>query len=119
MGSQPANNVLITELRDKLVEARVSFPSTGELIVKGGVYIGRDRAEHMRSKIAPLVRRLNSDKAWTALGEARQFAALGECFVYLHWVLQAVGAPSAAFRSYAHHYLTSAISLGRTSGRGG
>ena len=111
MGSQPANNDLVTELRDELMEARRSFPSAGELIVKGGLYISRDRAEHMRSKIAPLVRRLNSDKAWTALGEARQFAALGECFVYLHWVLQAVGAPSAAFRSYAHHYLTSAISL--------
>ena len=31
--------------------------------------------------------------------------------MYLHWVLQAVGAPSAVFRGYAHHYLTSAISL--------
>ena len=111
MGSQPANNVLITELCDKLVEARVSFPSTGELIVKGGVYISRDRAEHMRSKIAPMVRRLGGDEARAALGEVRQFAALGECFVYLHWVSQAVGAPSATFRNYADHYLTSAISL--------
>ena len=111
MGSQPANNVLVAELRDEIAGVRASFPSAGELIVKGGVHISRDRAEHMRSRIAPLVRRINSDEARAALGEARQLAALGECFVYLHWVLQAVGAPSAVFRGYAHHYLTSAISL--------
>lgn len=111
MGSQPANNVLVAELRDEIAGVRASFPSAGELIVKGGVHISRDRAEHMRSRIAPLVRRINSDEARAALGEARQLAALGECFVYLHWVLQAVGAPSAAFRNYADHYLTSAISL--------
>ena len=111
MGPQPASNVLVAGLRDELAGARAYFPSAGELIVKGGLYISADRAEHMRSRIAPLVRRFNSDEARAALGEARQFAALGECFVYLHWVLQAVGAPSAAFRSYAHHYLTSAISL--------
>ena len=111
MGPQPANNVLVAGLRDELAGARAYFPSAGELIVKGGLYIGADRAEHMRSRIAPLVRRFNSDEARAALGEARQLAALGECFVYLHWVLQAVGAPSAVFRGYAHHYLTSAISL--------
>ena len=111
MGPQPANNVLVAGLRDELAGARAYFPSAGELIVKGGLYISADRAEHMRSRIAPLVRRLNSDEARAALGEARQLAALGECFVYLHWVLQAVGAPSAVFRGYAHHYLTSAISL--------
>ena len=111
MGPQPANNVLVAGLRDELAGARAYFPSAGELIVKGGLYIGTDRAEHMRSRIAPLVRRFNSDEARAALGEARQLAALGECFVYLHWVLQAVGARSAVFRGYAHHYLTSAISL--------
>ena len=111
MGPQPANNVLVAGLRDELAGARAYFPSAGELIVKGGLYISADRAEHMRSRIAPLVRRFNSDEARAALGEARQLAALGECFVYLHWVLQAVGAPSAVFRGYAHHYLTSAISL--------
>ena len=83
------NGDLAVELWDKLMEARVSFPSAGELIVKGGVYISRDQAEHMRSKIAPLVGRLGGDEAREALGEARQFAALGECFVYLHWVSQA------------------------------
>ena len=111
MGPQPASNVLVAGLRDELAGARAYFPSAGELIVKGGLYISTDRAEHMRSRIAPLVRRFNSDEARAALGEARQLAALGECFVYLHWVLQAVGAPSAVFRGYAHHYLTSAISL--------
>ena len=65
----------------------------------------------MRSKIAPLVGRLGGDEAREALGEAEQFAALGECFVYLHWVSQATGSPSATFHSYADHYLTSAISL--------
>lgn len=105
------NGDLAVELWDKLMEARVSFPSAGELIVKGGVYISRDQAEHMRSKIAPLVGRLGGDEAREALGEARQFAALGECFVYLHWVSQATGSPSATFHSYADHYLTSAISL--------
>ena len=111
MGSQPANNVLVAELRDEIAGVRASFPSAGELIVKGGVHISRDRAEHMRSRIAPLVRRINSDEARAALGEARQLAALGECFVYLHWVSQAVGAPSATFRNYASHYLSSAIPL--------
>ena len=111
MGSQPVNGDLAVELWDKLMEARVSFPSAGELIVKGGVYISRDQAEHMRSKIAPLVGRLGGDEAREALGEAQQFAALGECFVYLHWVSQATGSPSATFHSYADHYLTSAISL--------
>ena len=105
------NGDLAVELWDKLMEARVSFPSAGELIVKGGVYISKDQAEHMRSKIAPLVGRLGGDEAREALGEARQFAALGECFVYLHWVSQATGSPSATFHSYADHYLTSAISL--------
>lgn len=105
------NGDLAVELWDKLMEARVSFPSAGELIVKGGVYISKDQAEHMRSKIAPLVGRLGGDEAREALGEARQFAALGECFVYLHWVSQATGSPSATFHGYADHYLTSAISL--------
>ena len=105
------NGDLAVELWDKLMEARASFPSAGELIVKGGVYISRDQAERMRSKIAPLVGRLGGDEAREALGEARQFAALGECFVYLHWVSQATGSPSATFHSYADHYLTSAISL--------
>lgn len=105
------NGDLAVELWDKLMEARASFPSAGELIVKGGVYISRDQAERMRSKIAPLVGRLGGDEAREALGEAQQFAALGECFVYLHWVSQATGSPSATFHSYADHYLTSAISL--------
>ena len=111
MGSQPVNADLAVELWNKLVEARTSFPLAEELIDKGGLHISKDRAERARSRIAPLVRQLRGDEARAALGEARQLAALGECFVYLHWVLQAVGAPSAVFRGYAHHYLTSAISL--------
>ena len=111
MGSQPVNADLAVELWNKLVEARTSFPLAEELIDKGGLHISKDRAERARSRIAPLVRQLRGDEARAALGEARQFAALGECFVYLHWVSQVVGAPSAAFRDYADHYLTSAISL--------
>ena len=105
------NADLAVELWNKLVEARTSFPLAEELIDKGGLHISKDRAERARSRIAPLVRQLRGDEARAALGEARQFAALGECFVYLHWVSQVVGAPSAAFRDYADHYLTSAISL--------
>jgi len=111
LGSQPVNADLAVELWNKLVEARTSFPLAEELIDKGGLHISKDRAERARSRIAPLVRQLRGDEARAALGEARQFAALGECFVYLHWVSQVVGAPSAAFRDYADHYLTSAISL--------
>ena len=111
MGSQPVNADLAAELWNELAEVRTSFPPAEELIAKGGLHIGRDRAKFMRSRIAPLVRQLNSDEARTVLGEARRFAALGECFVYLHWVSQAVGAPSATFRNYADHYLTSAIFL--------
>ena len=111
MGSQPVNADLAVELWNKLVEARTSFPLAEELIDKGGLHISKDRAERARSRIAPLVRQLRGDEARAALGEARQFAALGECFVYLHWVSQVVGAPSAAFRDYADYYLTSAISL--------
>ena len=105
------NDDLAAELWDELAEARIFFPPAGELVAKGGLYISRDRAERAKSRIAPLVRRLNSDEARTALGEARQFAALGECFVYLYWVSQVVGAPSATFRNYAGHYLSSAIPL--------
>ena len=111
MGSQPVNADLAAELWNELAEVRTSFPPAEELIAKGGLHIGRDRAKFMRSRIAPLVRRLNSDEARTVLGEARQLAALGECFVYLHWVSQIVGAPSTTFRNYASHYLSSAISL--------
>lgn len=111
MGSQPVNADLAAELWNELAEARTSFPPAEELIAKGGLHISRDRAKFMRSRIAPLVRQLNSDEARTVLGEARQLAALGECFVYLHWVSQAVGAPSATFRNYASHYLSSAIPL--------
>ena len=111
MGSQPVNADLAAELWNELAEVRTSFPPAEELIAKGGLHISRDRAKFMRSIIAPLVRRLRGDEARAALGEARQFAALGECFVYLHWVSQVVGAPSAAFRDYADYYLTSAISL--------
>ena len=111
MGSQPVNADLAAELWNELAEARTSFPPEKELIAKGELHINKDRAKFMRSRIAPLVRRLRGDEARAALGEARQFAALGECFVYLHWVSQATGSPSAAFRDYADHYLTSAISL--------
>ena len=111
MGSQPVNADLAAELWNELAEARTSFPPEKELIAKGELHINRDRAKFMRSRIALLVRRLRGDEARAALGEARQFAALGECFVYLHWVSQATGSPSAAFRDYADHYLTSAISL--------
>ena len=111
MGSQPVNADLAAELWNDLAEVRTSFPPAEELIAKDGLHISRDRAKFMRSRIAPLVRQLNSDEARTVLGAARQLAALGECFVYLHWVSQAVGAPSATFRNYADHYLTSAISL--------
>ena len=111
MGSQPVNADLAAELWNELAEVRTSFPSAEELIAKGGLHISRDRAKFMRSRIAPLVRQLNSDEARTVLGEARRFAALGECFVYLHWVSQAVGTASATFRNYADHYLSSAIPL--------
>ena len=111
MGSQPVNADLAAELWNELAEVRTSFPPAEELIAKGGLHIGRDRAKFMRSRIAPLVRQLNSDEARTVLGEARRFAALGECFVYLHWVSQAVGTASATFRNYADHYLSSAIPL--------
>lgn len=111
MGSQPVNADLAAELWNELAEVRTSFPPAEELIAKGGLHIGRDRAKFMRSRIAPLVRQLNSDEARTVLGEARQLAALGECFVYLHWVSQIVGAPSTTFRNYASHYLSSAIPL--------
>ena len=105
------NDDLAAELWDELAEARIFFPPAGELVAKGGLYISGDRAERARSRIAPLVRRLRGDEARTALGEARQLAALGECFVYLHWVSQAVDAPNATFRNYADHYLSSAIPL--------
>lgn len=111
MESQPVNADLAAELWNELAEVRKSFPPAGELVAKGGLYISRDQAECARSRIAPLVRQLNSDEARTALGEARRFAALGECFVYLHWVSQAVGTASATFRNYADHYLSSAIPL--------
>lgn len=110
LGSKPADGDLAAELWDELMEVRACFPA-GAAHAPGGVNISGDRAERARSAIAPLVRRLRSDEAREALGEARQLAALGECFAYLHWASQAVGAPSAAFRDYADHYLTSAIPL--------
>lgn len=110
LGSKPADGDLAAELWDELMEARACFPA-GAAHAPGGVNISGDRAERARSTIAPLVRRLRGDEAREALGEARQLAALGECFAYLHWASQAVGAPSAAFRDYADHYLTSAIPL--------
>ena len=110
LGSKPADGDLAAELWDELMEVRACFPA-GAAHAPGGVNISGDRAERARSAIAPLVRRLRGDEAREALGEARQLAALGECFAYLHWASQAVGAPSAAFRDYADHYLTSAIPL--------
>lgn len=110
LGSKPADGDLAAELWDELMEVRAYFPA-GAAHDPGGVNISGDRAERARSAIAPLVRRLRGDEAREALGEARQLAALGECFAYLHWASQAVGAPSAAFRDYADHYLTSAIPL--------
>lgn len=110
LGSKPADGDLAAELWDELMEVRACFPA-GAAHDPGGVNISGDRAERARSAIAPLVRRLRGDEAREALGEARQLAALGECFAYLHWASQAVGAPSAAFRDYADHYLTSAIPL--------
>ena len=65
------------------MEVRAFFSS--DFKPKTGLDISVLWTVHAKLKIAPLIRRLDSDEVRMALGKMQQFAALGECFAYLYW----------------------------------
>lgn len=109
MATRSANDEQFIALWKEFMEVRAFFSS--DFKPKTGLEISISWTVHAKLKIAPLIRRLDSDEVRVALGKMQQFAALGECFAYLYWISKVTGTLSAPFRNYADHYLTNAVFL--------